>query len=136
MLSTLNTLADFSYKRFFTSLNNDEFEYAKDTVYAMWTGVGRMWAVCGSEIQERKVNACYALLIAWYLADNYPERLENIDTDGGRPVTKKTAKSISIEFNLLGLPSALQVLSSNRFGLEAAQMIHNAPEMMGVYGGS
>lgn len=136
MLPTLNTYSDFMYKKYFSSLEPLEYELAVDTVKAMWSGVGSMWSVCEPDVRDRKRSTTYALLIAWYLADNYPDRVESIDTDGGRPVEEKTAKSLRIKFKSLGLPQELQVLSSNRFGLEAAQIIHNAPEMMGVYGGS
>lgn len=126
---------DFDHKSSFSGVTSDEFDVALTMVKATWTGVSSMWAVCDPTVKALKRDVCYGLLIAWYLTDHHPDKVVGTDTDGGRPVASKRAKDIQIQFKTLGLPASLEILSSNSFGLLAAQMLYGAPETMGVYGG-
>ena len=126
---------DFDHKNSFSGITTTEFDVASTIVKATWAGVSSMWAVCDSAVKTAKRDVCYGLLIAWYLTDHHPDKVVGVDTDGGRPVASKRAKDIHIQFKTLGLPAALEILSSNSFGLLAAQMLYGAPETMGVYGG-
>jgi hypothetical protein len=51
------------------------------------------------------------------------------------PLNGKTIKSVQLQFRKLNLPDSYEALGTNQFGVKAAEMIHYAPEMMGVYGG-
>lgn len=128
-------LKDFTYSRYFTELSDDEFCEAKDHVLALWAGVLGMWGVLPEPLRTHKRNAIASLLIAWYLADLYPSRLKGgMQSNAGMPVMSKRIGSVSLAFSKPGLPAVYDCLSSNQFGIKAANMLRYAPDMMGVYG--
>ena len=140
MESTFSTLAynDFTYKRFFDELSEEEFVESRDIVIAMWSGVLEMWGACSEEIKLRKRSACLNLLVAWYLADAFPDKVIGVQTSGGMPLKSKSIADalggITLSYRDLNLPASYDALSSNQFGIKAAMMIRYAPDMMGVYG--
>ena len=140
MESTFSTLAynDFTYKRFFYDLSEEEFVESRDIVIAMWSGVLEMWGACSEEIRLRKRSACLNLLVAWYLADAFSNKVVGVQSSGGMPISQKSITDalggINIKYKDLNLPQAYDALSSNQFGIKAAMIIRYAPDMMGVYG--
>lgn len=127
---------NFKFSRYITDLSEEEFEEAKDSVIAMWYGVFELWQTLDKEVREYKRALVFQYLIMWYLADIYPTRLSGgIYGSGGMPLAGKMIKSIQLQFRKLNLPPAYESLGTNQFGVKAAEMIHYAPEMMGVYGG-
>lgn len=140
MESTFSTLAynDFTYKRFFDKFTEEEFIEARDIVMSMWSGVLEMWGACSEEIKLRKRSACLNLLVAWYLADTFPDRVVGLQTSGGMPISQKSIEDglggITIKYKDFKMPEAYDALSTNQFGIKAAMMIRYAPDMMGVYG--
>lgn len=140
MESTFSTLAynDFTYSRFFYDLTEEEFTESRDIVLAMWSGVLEMWQACELDTRLRKRSACLNLLVAWYLADAYPNKVTGLQTSGGMPISQKSIADalggINIKYKDLNLPPAYDALSTNPFGIKAAFMMRYAPEMMGVYG--
>lgn len=140
MESTFSTLSynDFTYSRFFEGITEEQFVDARDIVVAMWSGVLEMWGACSEEMMKRKRSACLNLLVAWYLADVYPDNVVGVQTSGGMPITHKSIQDalggITISYRDLNLPESYSALSSNQFGIKAAMMIRYAPDMMGVYG--
>lgn len=130
------TFVNFKFSRYILDLTEEEFDSAKDTVIAMWYGVFELWATLPGEVRMLKRELILNYLIMWYLADMFPTRLTGgIMGTGGIPLNSKTIKSVNIQFRKLGLPEAYEALGTNQFGVKAAEMIHYAPEMMGVYGG-
>jgi hypothetical protein len=136
MADIQNSYLDFPYKSLFSSLTEDEYELAKEFVESMWSGVFQMWGACSAVIRDKKRQLAMSLLIAWYIADMYPTRLLQGTSDGGRPLSSKAIQQTAVAFRKLNLPDAYDPLSTNQFGVKAALMIHNAPDMMGIYGGS
>lgn len=127
---------NFKFSRYILDLTEAEFEEAKDAVIAMWYGVFELWSPLPSEVRLAKRELVLNYLIMWYLADMFPTRLAGgVMGTGGMPLNSKTIKSINIQFRKLNLPSSYEALGTNQFGVKAAEMIHYAPEMMGVYGG-
>lgn len=130
------TFANFSFSRYIVGLTEQEFEEARDAVVAMWYGVFELWNPLPDEVRNAKRELVLRYLIMWYLADMYPTRLTGgMMGNGGMPISGKTIKSVQLQFRRLGLPDSYEALSTNQFGVKAAEMIHYAPEMMGVYGG-
>lgn len=130
------TFENFSFSRYIVDLTSNEFEEAKDAVVAMWYGVFELWEPLPEDIRLKKRELALSYLIMWYLADLYPTRLSGgIMGSGGMPLNGKTIKSVQLQFRKLNLPASYEALGTNQFGVKAAEMIHYAPEMMGVYGG-
>lgn len=127
---------NFDFSRYIIDLTPEEFETAKDAVVAMWYGVFELWQPLVDEIRMAKRELVLKYLIMWYLADLYPTRLTGgIMGSGGMPLNGKSIKSVQLQFRKLNLPDSYEALGTNQFGVKAAEMIHYAPEMMGVYGG-
>lgn len=127
---------NFNYSRYITGLTEAEFEEAKDAVTAMWYGVFELWSPLPESVRNAKRELVLRYLIMWYLADLYPTRLVGgMMGSGGMPLNGKNIRSIQLQFRKLNLPDSYESLSTNQFGIKAAEMIHYAPEMMGVYGG-
>ena len=128
--------SNFDFSRYILDLKEEEFEEAKDAVVAMWYGVFELWEPLPADIRLAKRELVLKYLIMWYLADMYPTRLAGgVMGTGGMPINSKTIKSINIQFRKLNLPASYEALGTNQFGVKAAEMIHYAPEMMGIYGG-
>ena len=129
------TFENFSFSRYISDLTSEEFDEAKDAVVAMWFGVFELWEPLPGEIRLKKRELVLKYLIMWYLADLYPTRLTGgVMGSGGMPLNGKTIKSVQLQFRKLNLPDAYEALGTNQFGVKAAEMIHAAPEMGGVYG--
>lgn len=129
------TFENFSFSRYIIDLTSEEFDEAKDAVVAMWYGVFELWEPLPGEIRLKKRELVLKYLIMWYLADLYPTRLTGgVMGSGGMPLNGKTIKSVQLQFRKLNLPDAYEALGTNQFGVKAAEMIHAAPEMGGVYG--
>lgn len=129
--------SNFKFSRYILNLTEEEFEEAKDAVIAMWFGVFELWEPLPSEVRMVKRELVFSYLIMWYLADMFPLRLsQGVMGTGGMPLNSKTIKSVNLQFRKLQLPSSYDALGTNQFGVKAAEMIRNAPEMMGVYGGA
>lgn len=127
---------NFDFSRYISGLTEAEFEEAKDAVTAMWYGVFELWQRLPERVRNAKRELVLKYLIMWYLADMYPTRLTGgMMGNGGMPLSGKTIRSVQLQFKKLGLPDSYESLSTNQFGIKAAEMIHYAPEMMGVYGG-
>lgn len=128
---------NFQFSRYISGLTEEEFEEAKDAVRAMWFGVFELWEPLPNEARLAKRELVFKYLIMWYLADLYPTRLAGgVMGSGGMPLNGKTIKSVQLQFRKLNLPASYEALGTNQFGVKAAEMIHYAPEMMGVYGGA
>lgn len=127
---------NFTFSRYIVDLTEEEFEESKEAVKAMWFGVFELWSPLPEDIRFAKRALVFKYLIMWHLADLYPNRLTGgVMGSGGMPLNGKTIKSIQLQFRKLNLPDSYEALSTNQFGVKAAEMIHYAPEMMGVYGG-
>ena len=126
---------NFKFSRYILDLKEEEFEEAKDAVTAMWYGVFELWSPLPDEVRMAKRELVFNYLIMWYLADMFPTRLTGGQmTTGGMPINSKTIKSINIQFRKMNLPECYEPLGTNQYGLKAAEMIHYAPEVGGIYG--
>lgn len=114
-------------------LSEDKEEFlniAIGDVYTMFYGVAELWENLPRTVYEDKTRMCYGLLVAWYLADVYPEYAEGVMTTGGIPLRAKKIGGVTVQFSeqhfrvgSVNNANLLQSLKSNPFGAKAYDMI-------------
>jgi hypothetical protein len=108
-------------------------EDAIDTVYAMFVGVGTIWDLHAQQVWWDKTHVCYRFLVAWYLADRYPELSASYISVDGIPIKRKKVDGVDLTFAtemLQDTPAkgfdSLSGLKSNDFGRKALMMIRSS----------
>ena len=96
---------DFILGNRFRNLVTSEIEQAIAFIATMFPGVSSLWGAeyCALTDEERtnKRYACYNLLVAWYIVQNFPAKA--IGGAGGAsmgalPVDFKSMKDVSVRF--------------------------------------
>ena len=96
---------------------------AIDSVYNMFLGIDDIFPT------PEKVREVYGLLVAWYIADFYPEYTFGIVSTGGGYLRAKKIGGVSVQYNITGSDNwygnkdYLQALDTNIFGKRAKMMI-------------
>ena len=98
------------------------------------SGTTGLWQVLGTAVAEAKQTILLGYLVAWWLADMYPQALVGASGDGGMPLTGKSIGGVSITRKDLEAQPALKQLESNAFGIKALEMIMSAPERYMLHG--
>lgn len=128
-------IADFQFRDRFIDLSDAQFAQALQIVNAQFSGVYSLWSILPPEDARAKRELCINYLIAWKLAQMYPESATGVSGTGGMPLGSKKAGPIFIKYrdmvNQEG--SVLSLLTTNSYGMEALAMIQSAPEMYQVY---
>jgi len=127
------TVADFRryHLQSFPSLRGgdaDEFlQNAIDTVYTMFYGVATGWDMQPAQIWFEKTQLAYRLLVAWLIADQYPELASGVISIDG--IKRKKIDGVDITFNtdLLTGNNPLDWLKSNDFGRKVLMMAGTMP---------
>jgi hypothetical protein len=120
---------DFMFSQNFRTLSVEDIERASEVVRTIFYGVNTLWGILPQDIAERKREICYQYLTAWQLAVWYPNKTTGIANNGGLPLKSKFIRNIRLIFeNVTRQGSSLTELQSNVFGIQALQMIQNAPE--------
>lgn len=113
----------------------DEFlDNCIETVYTMFAGVQDIWKCQNKKLYEEKTFLCYGLLVAWYIADMYPDYADGVVGMGGVPVKSKKIGNIAIQYKDLTTSKVgssnnadlLSSLKSNIFGNKAYMMIKSS----------
>lgn len=134
------------YAQNFPDLTLDENERLLDgcieSVYTMFDGVSVLWSHLERNVYCDKTRLCYALLVAWYITDLYPDFAVGVASSGGIPVKSKKIGGTSITFadtqreagsqNNAGLLSSLK---SNAYGAKAYMMIKSSGKINLYLGG-
>lgn len=115
-----------------------------EDIYTLFIGVQNLWdKQRSSDVYYDKTRMCYGLLLAWYIADMYPNYAIGVISSGGIPVKAKSVGGIKISF---GTPDgeginhnktyrdALSPLKSNPFGYKAYMMLKNASKNAYILG--
>lgn len=127
--SSFITYNNFSFKDKFIGLSDVQFNEALQIVNAQFSGVYTLWALLPPSDALAKRRLCINYLVAWKLADMYPESAEGITGTGGMPLAMKKAGTLMVKFKTTVRQSgALELLESNNYGLNALAMIQSAPE--------
>lgn len=101
-----------------------------ETVYTMFYGVGTIWSNLSSDVYFSKTRTCYRLLVAWYIANNFPRFVSGVPMVGGVGLRSKKIGGVDIAFDDSANPNPsgnfmdlLGRLKSNPFGADAYMMI-------------
>lgn len=105
-----------------------------EDVYTLFYGVGELWNHLEREVYVNKTQMCYGLLVAWYIADLFPELTSGVMTmGGGIPLRAKKIGGTMLQFGDVaskagGIHNAdlLQSLKTNAFGAKAYLMIKSS----------
>lgn len=122
------------YGQNFDVLTNDKTELLETCiadVYTLFYGVAELWDYLPRDIYVDKTQMCYGLLVAWYIADLFPDLTSGVMTmGGGIPLRAKKIGGTTIQFGDVaskagGIHNAdlLQSLKTNSFGAKAYMMI-------------
>lgn len=131
------TAQDFLFKDKFAALYDKAGAAPKVTeaiaeIAALFAGVATLWARSAEAAKKRTL--CYNYLVAWYLADLYPEDSDGVMGGGGMPLTAKSIGGVSLALKDLNSENAMKALESNAFGQKALMMVSAAPERFRLYG--
>ena len=109
---------------------NDFLDTCINDIYTLFYGVGELWSHLEREIYVQKTQLCYGLLIAWYIADVFPDYALGIVSSGGIPIKSKSIGGVKIQFGETASTAGsvnnvdlLNSLKSNAFGAKAYLMI-------------
>lgn len=122
------------YGMSFPDILGKEYDSFLDTciqdVYSLFAGIPDLWDYLDRTVYENKTQMCYGLLVAWYIADLFPDLGTGIMSTGGIPLKAKRIGNTSIQFGdtAAGAGSVnnadlLNSLKSNSFGAKAYLMI-------------
>lgn len=109
---------------------NDILDTCINDVYTLFYGVGELWEHMNREEYVEKTQLCYGLLVAWYIADLFPDFTIGVMTTGGIPLKSKQIGGTKIMFGdtaskagAINNADLLQSLKSNVYGAKAYMMI-------------
>lgn len=102
-----------------------------EDVYTLFYGVADLWSHLNREMYVSKTQMCYGLLVAWYIADLFPDlTLGVVSAGSGLAVKSKRIGNTDITFGDVASKAGavsnadlLQGLKSNAFGVKAYTMI-------------
>ena len=123
----------FAYRSNFPDITDTQIELAYTIVSTQWSGVATMWS--GENNAEAKRIICYDLLVAWWLANKNPGKVEGAIANGAMPLSSKSINGVSLSYlGFENVQDALKPLLSNQFGIDALTMILASPERFNIYG--
>ena len=109
---------------------NDILDTCIADVYTLFYGVGELWEHMPREEYVEKTQLCYGLLVAWYIADLFPDFTVGVMSTGGIPLKSKQIGGTKIMFGdtaskagAVNNADLLQSLKSNVYGSKAYFMI-------------
>ena len=128
-------LNDFLFKNDFVNLTDLQFAQALQVINAEFSGVYTLWSILPPDEAHAKRELCINYLIAWKLAQMYPENAIRVSGTGALPISSKKAGPIFIKYRDMVRQgeSILSMLTTNQYGVEALTMIQSAPENFEVF---
>ena len=115
---------------------NDILDTCISDVYTLFYGVGELWEHLPREEYVEKTQLCYGLLVAWYIADLFPDFTVGVMSTGGIPLKSKQIGGTKIMFGEVSSKAGavnnadlLQSLKSNVFGAKAYLMIKTSGKL-------
>lgn len=124
------SLDDFRFKDRFVELTDQQYNFAIQVVNAQFTGVYQLWHSLPPAIRDAKRELCISYLIAWALAQYYPDNAIGVSGTGAMPIKSKRVGPVSITYkdSVRQEGTLLESLTTNEFGIQALLMIQTAPE--------
>lgn len=115
---------------------NDILDVCISDIYTLFYGVGEFWEHLPREEYVEKTQLCYGLLVAWYIADLFPDFTVGVMSTGGIPLKSKQIGGTKIMFGEVSSKAGainnadlLQSLKSNVFGAKAYLMIKTSGKL-------
>ena len=110
---------------------DDFLDTCIEDVYTLFYGIADLWSHLNREMYVSKTQMCYGLLVAWYIADLFPDlTLGVVSAGSGLAVKSKRIGNTDITFGDVASKAGavnnadlLQGLKSNAFGVKAYTMI-------------
>lgn len=128
------TFDNFRFRRYFIGIPEEGINEVIDETYAIWAGTQCFWASLEPVSQQLKRDLLISFLIAWQLADLYPDQTENAMNNAGMPLMSKESGGVILKFLPVKVQDAMYPLLSNTFGIRALNMIMSAPERFKIRG--
>ena len=74
--------------------------------------------------------------VGWYLANNFPDTVQNAISNGALPLSSKSIDGVSVSYlPVEGVEGDMKLLLTNQWGVAALQMYQGAPERFLLYPG-
>lgn len=115
---------------------NDVLDTCISDVYTLFYGVGELWQHMERKEYVEKTQLCYGLLVAWYIADLFPDYSLGVMSTGGIPLKSKQIGGTKIMFGEVASKAGsvnnadlLQSLKSNPYGAKAYLMIKTSGQI-------
>lgn len=128
-------LNDFKFRDRFLNLTDVQFQQALQAINAEFSGVYTLWSIMPPDVRNAKRELCVNYLLAWKLAQLYPESSVGVSGTGGLPLAAKKVGPVFLKYKgmVRQEDSVLGMLTTNQYGVEALTMIQSAPEMYMLY---
>ncbi len=134
----MTSFEDFEFAQYFTGITAQQVNKALARVTAQWYGLlnGDLWSGLPQSVQAAKMDAMSDLLVAWYLANNFPDRVVNAIANGALPLSGKSIDGVSVSYkDIENVQGELKLLMTNQWGVAALQMFQSAPERFLLFPG-
>ena len=134
----MTSFEDFEFAQYFPGVTAQQVNKALARVQAQWYGMlsGDLWADLPSNVQAEKIDALSDLLVAWYLANNFPDQVAGAIANGALPLSSKSIDGVSMSYlDIPNVEGPLKLLLSNQWGAEALLQFMSAPERFLLYPG-
>ena len=112
---------------------NEILDTCINDVYSLFYGVADLWEHLDRETYVEKTQLCYGLLVAWYIADLFPDYTVGVMSTGGIPLKSKQIGGTKIMFGEASSKAGsvnnadlLSALKSNVYGAKAYFMIRTS----------
>jgi hypothetical protein len=120
---------DFTLRSSFKTLDDLIIQEAILAVEGTWSGVATLWSTVNKKVAEAKRRLCYNYLVAWYIADMYPDLVKGTYQSGGALIRSKEIGGVYLTFKDRKVQPELETLTSNTFGQKALDMLLTCPDM-------
>lgn len=135
----MTSFEDFEFAQFFTGITAQQVNKALSRVQSQWYGLlnGDLWAGLPQVVQAAKIDQITDLLVAWYLAENFPSSVVNAISNGALPLSSKSIDGVSVSYMPLeDVQGDMKMLSTNQWGVQALQMFQSAAERCLLFPGA
>ena len=120
---------EFTYRANFPGLTDVQINAADTIVVATWSGLFELWASASQALQQAKQTIMENLLLAHWLAENYPGEVVNAISTGALPMTGQDVGGVAIQFkDLEEVQGPLKGLMTSQWGIQALRMYMGSPE--------
>jgi hypothetical protein len=134
----MTSFEDFEFAQYFPGITAQQVNKALARVQAQWYGLlnGDLWASLPQAVQAAKIDAMSDLLVAWYLANNFPDHVVNAIANGALPLSGKSIDGVSVSYkDVENVQGEMKLLLTNQWGVAALQMFQSSPERFALFPG-